>query len=144
MRILVCGSRFWTDEKIIAVVLDGLDWSGSDGDPETVIIEGQCPVGDGGADRIAERWAKEHRVGHLPFPGEWRNGRFQGPERNQRMVDEGRPEIAVAFKDGFRHDIPDDVIIGDAYTVRRPSGGTEDCIRRAKAAGVPSYVISHG
>lgn len=50
------------------------------------------------------------------FPRSATNGKAAGPIRNQRMLDEGKPDLVVAFPGGR---------------------GTADMVRRAKAAGVP-------
>lgn len=39
----------------------------------------------------------------------------------------GKPDVVLAFKNGFDHEMK--------------KGGTEDMCRRAKAAGVPVYLI---
>lgn len=146
MRVLVCGSREWSDAKVIYDVLYGITVLNDLRPDEITIIEGQCPVGHGGADRIAQYWAEYAGTGHLPFPGERRNGRFQGPERNQRMLDEGKPDLVFAFKDGFERDEVQPTFgqSGEHGTLLvKARGGTEDMVRRAKAAGIPTYIISH-
>ena len=55
-------------------------------------------------------------VKHLPFQADWNaHGRAAGPIRNKRMLDEGRPELVVAFPGGR---------------------GTANMVKQAKAAGV--------
>ena len=147
MRVLVCGSRKWTDRAIVFRVLDGFGPTAAD---DTTIIEGQCPYG--GADAFAAEWAQiyDDAVEHLPFPPEIRNGVVQGPARNQRMLDEGKPDVVIAFKDGFQRDVPgwEPGTDGKANFARPipgfAKGGTEDMVRRAKAAGIPVYIVSHG
>ena len=51
------------------------------------------------------------------YPADWRtHGRAAGPLRNARMIAEGKPDLVIAFK-GNR--------------------GTQDCCRKAEAAGIP-------
>ncbi len=124
MRVLVCGSREWTDDWIIDQVLTGIDGN----QPvftETVIIEG----GARGADTIAGQWRLgEYDVHHITYRAEWhRYGGSAGPIRNQQMLDEGGPDVVIAFSDDIKS-----------------SKGTADMVRRAKKAGVPTYVVSHG
>lgn len=52
------------------------------------------------------------------------HGKAAGPIRNQRMLDEGQPEIVFAFTDDLA-----------------ASRGTADMVRRARAADLPVYVI---
>ena len=106
-RVLVCGGRNYANVRTLNATLRGLS------PPPTVIIHGAYS----GADELAGKWALFNRVTELPFPADWgKLGRAAGPIRNQRMLDEGKPDLVVAFP-------------GNA--------GTADMIRRARAAGVP-------
>lgn len=107
MRVLVCGGRDYSDVSELYSVMDALPRDG------LVIING----GARGADRIAHNWAQDRGVETIVFPADWkRYGRSAGPLRNQRMLDEGKPDCVMAFRGGR---------------------GTADMVRRAKAAGVP-------
>jgi hypothetical protein len=57
------------------------------------------------------------------FEADWRRGKRAGPERNQRMLDEGRPDEVWAF-----------------HTDTALGKGTADMVRKARAAGVPVRV----
>lgn len=106
MRVLVCGGRNYKDLDHVVLVLDNLD------PPATLIIHG----GATGADQCAAVWAEQRGVPILRFPADWRRfGRSAGPRRNQRMIDEGKPDLIVAFPGGF---------------------GTADILARADKAGV--------
>lgn len=123
MRLLVCGSRTFDDVTIVHRLLGGFrsdKWP----DDELVIIEGDCPEG---ADRLAANWAEAFGgVEHLRFPAEWaKYGKGAGPRRNQRMLDEGKPDMVVAFVD----------------KPLQTSRGTADMVRRAHQAGLPVYII---
>lgn len=123
MRVLVCGSRTWSDEAIVHAILDGLFANAAKDD--FALIEG----GAKGADAVAADWAKMHRrdIEHLDFPADWAtHGRAAGPKRNQRMIDEGRPDLVAAFTDKPLAD----------------SKGTADMVRRARAAGIPIYHVT--
>lgn len=108
-RILVTGSRHWTDRQ---QVFDHLHlFSGGRG---TVLVHGACPTG---ADRIADEitydwpWIVERH------PAYWdAHGKAAGPLRNQQMVDLGA-DVCIAFL------MPD-------------SRGTVDCAAKAEAAGI--------
>jgi len=109
MRVLVCGGRDFNDWVKACGVFDSEDEHlGID-----VVIHGAAR----GADSLADRWARERGKPTLPFPADWHlNGRAAGPIRNQRMLDEGKPNIVIAFPGGR---------------------GTADMVRRARAAGIP-------
>lgn len=67
-------------------------------------------------DRLAHDWALAVKVKGATYCANWtRDGKAAGPIRNQRMIDEGKPDLVVAFPGGR---------------------GTADMVRRAKAAGV--------
>lgn len=123
MRLLVCGSRDWSDQKLVNIVL--LGFMGSYESLE--IIEGEAP----GADSCARTFGEFHNLIVHKFPADWaKNGRSAGPIRNQQMLDEASPAAVVAFKDGFN--------------ARKGKGGTEDMVRRSRDIGLPTIVISHG
>lgn len=105
-RILVCGGRDYQNIKEVFTVLDGLRPS------PTMIIQG----GAYGADACASEWAYKRNIPERQFSADWKkHGRAAGPIRNQQMLDEGKPDLVVAFPGGT---------------------GTADMVRRAKAAGV--------
>jgi len=109
LRVLVCGGRNFHDFKLMAAELDRIHRS----DGIALVISGAAR----GADTLAESWAALFGVGLVRFPADWaRHGKAAGPIRNQQMLDEGKPDLVVAFPGG---------------------AGTADMVRRAKAAGVP-------
>lgn len=116
MRIIICGSRDWTDKAPIHAEIDRLHARYGD---KLIIIHGCC---DTGADMIANDYCIEKDIRIIPFPAKWKfEGRkAAGPIRNQRMIDKGKPDGVVAFDLG-----------GD---------GTADMLRRAYAAGLPVIV----
>jgi hypothetical protein len=133
------GSRLWPDPLLLEGTLldvwhDALQ-IGYDG---IELMQG-CAEG---ADTIGDRWAKRNGILVRERPADWegpcgsecqpghrrRNRRgveycpLAGHRRNQGMVDE-RPVLFVAA----------------SY---RNSSGTADCMRRAKAAGIPVRLIT--
>jgi len=111
-RVLVTGSRTWTDTDAFATVLDALHAVAG---PALVVVHGACPTG---ADAIAARWAAQHAVPVEAHPADWTTGRSAGPVRNAAMV-ATRPDLCVAF------------IAGD-------SPGATGCANLADAANIPT------
>lgn len=109
MRVLVCGGRDYADIETLYRELDRIHVR----TPITCIIEG----GASGADYLASRWsAKNDLSEHARYKADWTlHGKAAGPIRNQRMLDEGKPDLVVAFSGGR---------------------GTADMVRRARTAGV--------
>ena len=106
-RVLVCGGRDYADKARAFKVLDAaVERLGL-----TDIIHG----GASGADDLAGQWAKARSVPSREYPAEWYQGKASGPIRNQRILDEGKPDLVLAFKGGR---------------------GTQDMVRRAEKAGV--------
>lgn len=93
MRVLVCGGRDYSDIKRIYEVLDDmLKWSVVD-----CIIEGDAR----GVDRIAGYWAKKNRIDLKLFPADWdKYKKAAGFIRNKQMLDEGKPDLVLAFPGG--------------------------------------------
>ncbi len=118
MRVLVCGSRDFSDRWTM-LWFAGVFRNGD------VLIEGGATGADTLARRCVESIGMAVRV--LEYPAEWtKHGSAAGPIRNKQMLEEGRPDVVLAF-------------------VTKPlaeSKGTADMVRRAKKAGVPVYVVS--
>ena len=119
-RILVTGSRDWTDAETIRRALsEAWHWLGRPRD--AVLVQGECHLG--GADKIA---ADTWRAWGYPvegYPAERdANGRVLGPERNAHMVALGA-DLCLAFP------LPS-------------SRGTRNCMRLAREAGIPVRVFS--
>ena len=152
LRVLVCGSRDWNDIDTIYATLDGLYLQATMGHlsveiSEFVLIEGGAP----GADSIAAQWAKnspthsynekpdDPHFEHLQFRADWRKyGKAAGPLRNQQMLDEGKPDVVRAFKNNFDWVWLD----SNGKQWKHLYHGTEDMVRRARAATIPCYVVS--
>ncbi|HXN71524.1 MAG TPA: DUF2493 domain-containing protein [Candidatus Acidoferrales bacterium] len=112
MRLLVCGSREWADASVIEQHLRRLHPS--------VVIHG----GARGADVIAGNVAIRLGVPVEIYRADWdKHGRGAGFIRNQQMLDEGRPDRAIAFWNGY-------------------SRGTKDMINRTIHAHVPLEVVA--
>lgn len=115
MRVLVCGGRNYEDAERVVAVLDKLHNTGEGID---VLIEG----GARGADRLGRRWAQAEPVRVETYEAEWEHhGKFAGHLRNQRMVDEGKPDLVIAFPGGR---------------------GTADMVKKAHKAGVKVIEIA--
>lgn len=112
-RVLVTGSRTWTDDEVIYEALDGIRVERG---PGMVVVHGACPRG---ADRAADRWATfRWGVTAEPHPAMWGvHGRPAGFIRNQHMVDLGA-DVCLAF-----------IVDGSA--------GASHCMAAAKKAGIP-------
>ena len=116
LRVLVCGSRTWSDTGAIAKQLDPLCRKIS------LIIQG----GAKGADQCAKDYAEKMEIPFLTYTAEWsRYGRAAGPKRNQRMLDEGKPDLVLAFHKNLDS-----------------SKGTKDMVNKAKKAGVKVLLVT--
>lgn len=90
MKILVCGSRHFQDKEKLFNVLDGINSETT----VTGVVEG----GARGADNLGAQWADSRRIERTRFPADWsRYGKSAGPIRNQQMLDEGKPDLVIAF-----------------------------------------------
>ena len=118
MRVLVCGGRDYgknPDGSINDIEMDFLFNFLTElllEHQDMVVIQGEAR----GADRLAKNWAEFINVPVLSFPADWaRYGRNAGPVRNLQMIQEGKPDLVVAFRGG---------------------SGTKDMIRQAMQYGI--------
>ncbi len=114
MRVLVCGGRTYNDHQRVRAVLGKLH-------REVGIL---CLIQGGakGADLHASSWATMNHVMQEVYEADWENqGSFAGPARNKRMLDEGKPDLVIAFPGGR---------------------GTADMCRKARRAGVEVIEIA--
>lgn len=95
-RVLVTGSRSWTDEGVIHDALSGIHFPRK----RIVLVHGACPQG---ADQIADEWAAiRNSGGGSPViverhPADWdRLGKRAGFARNAEMVKLGA-NLCLAF-----------------------------------------------
>lgn len=115
MVVLVCGSRDWKDRDAILTRLEAL----SDEDDDITVIHGGATGADSAAGGIATGLGYGTRC---YFPDWKKHGKKAGILRNQQMLDDGKPDLVIAFWDGA-------------------SRGTDDMIKRARKAGVQVEVI---
>lgn len=114
MRVLVCGGRCYgeSDTDQMAEIYFALR-DIHERTPISALIQG----GATGADQCAARLATELGIKVVTVPADWRtHGKAAGPIRNQRMIDDFKPDLVLAFPGGR---------------------GTADMVARAKAAGIP-------
>lgn len=111
MRVLVCGSRTWSDLDPIRERLRQFP-------PSTIIIHGAAP----GADLIADGLAEYFGFGVEAYPANWQKyGKRAGPMRNIEMLD-SEPNLVLAYWDG-------------------ESPGTAHTIREAQKRGIKVEII---
>lgn len=126
-KILVCGGRDFDDRYKLYSFMDKLcedrGWITPKDDygnwlPVVTIISGMAK----GADQIVADWAVINWTELKEFPADWnRYGRAAGYIRNKQMLDEGQPDLVVAFPGGK---------------------GTANMVKIAKATGVEVIEVS--
>jgi len=116
MRILVCGDREWKDGNIIQTILV---------QNATLLIEGGCR----GADLLAKEavFRSGMPIPVQEFKADWSEGKRAGPLRNQKMLDEGKPDVVLAFHNDINN-----------------SRGTKDMLSRAQKQGYKTFLVSSG
>jgi hypothetical protein len=111
LRLVVTGGRAFFDYAKISDALS--QFRGP------VVLAHGCARG---ADELCGRYANEHGWEVRRFPADWnRLGKRAGVLRNQQMIDEFRPDVAVAFPGGR---------------------GTADMVRRLKAADIATMEVT--
>jgi len=115
-RVLVCGDRDWTDTRLVREALHGLPVG-------TILING----GARGADQIAQAVGRALGFWVVTYEPSSKMWPAAGNIRNGWMLDEGKPQAVIAFHDDLSM-----------------SRGTKDMVGKARAAGLPVRLISHG
>lgn len=122
MRVLVTGGRVKTLKAmgldpgtIHCLVVKTLNQLSAGGKRKLTVIHG----GADGVDASANQWADATHTDKLVFPiakEDWdRVGGIAGNLRNTQMLQEGKPDVCVAFPGG---------------------GGTADMVKKTRAAGL--------
>lgn len=118
MRVLVCGGRDFDNYKFFANKMTNWLWRTPEFTPLTIISGGAR-----GVDTMAIQFAIAVGVPYEEYKADWdKHGKAAGPIRNQQMLDEGKPDLVIAFPGGK---------------------GTADMISRAKKAGIPVEEIKY-
>lgn len=95
MRVLVCGGRKFDNSSLFFDTM--MKYIGSSEPKHIVIIEG----GAKGADRMAQSFADQNGCKRETFPAQWdKYGKSAGFIRNKQMLDEGKPDLVIAFPGG--------------------------------------------
>jgi hypothetical protein len=117
MKVIVCGSRYWSNTKRVYQILDKLDKD------DLTIIEG----GANGADACAAAWARLHNIPLIEVPAEWdKYAKVAGPRRNRQMLDNyGQVDEVIAFHNALEN-----------------SKGTKDMVNYAISKKVPVALVS--
>lgn len=93
MRVLVCGGRTFCDHVLFNSTMSRLHKERK----ISHIIQG----GARGADYLAHVWAAKNGIRESVYNADWKAfGKSAGPIRNRVMLDEGKPDLVVAFPGG--------------------------------------------
>jgi hypothetical protein len=120
MRLLVCGSRHWTDKAAMERLLSTCQEWNLNGTRIDTVIEGEA----NGADKLAKAVATEMGIPVEPYPADWdRYGKAAGPIRNRQMLKHAKPDAVLAFHRNIAR-----------------SRGTLDMVNCAIRMGIPTFL----
>lgn len=115
MNILICGGRNFNNHQAMNETFGLIEKYY--GQYEVTIISGCAP----GADTLAIEYAERYNCNVKKFPANWSlHGKSAGPKRNQQMIDEGNPRLAIAFEGG---------------------AGTKDMVDRCRKNNIPIIMV---
>jgi len=96
MKLAVVGGRDFQDYDLLKTTLLKFIRNRHPESSKITIVSGGCPTG---ADKLAERFAKEHQLATNIFPADWKtHGKAAGPIRNKQIVEAS--DHIIAFWDG--------------------------------------------
>lgn len=111
-------------------------YSEFDVDDTVTLIHGDAK----GADRLSEIALKGYFHGGfevLRFPADWdKHGKAAGPIRNKQMLDEGKPDLVIAFLSKVAKQ---EILYG--LSDSQHSRGTKNMIEQAEKADVPVKIV---
>lgn len=114
MRVVITGSRSWSDFSVVAEKLGELC-------QDDIVAHGAC---SSGADRIAHCLLRWRGIQEIQYPADWAtHGRAAGPMRNSEMLKDFKPDVVWAFM------------------INGGTPGTKDCVRKAEAMGIPVEIF---
>jgi predicted Rossmann-fold nucleotide-binding protein len=125
-RILICGGRDFNDWEFFRDKMEEIARKCFERTVEDEYLNYLYAVtiicgGANGVDAMAEEWAMVNWASLYVFKADWeKHGKAAGPIRNQQMLDEGKPDLVIAFPGG---------------------AGTADMVRRAKKAEVEVWEV---
>lgn len=124
-KVLFTGDRNWSNIKLVEDVIDKLP-------KETLIIVGDCPTG---LDFIVEYICIKRGLTYNKYEAYWLSqGNAAGPIRNKRMIDEGKPDLIIAFHDNIDGN--------NSNKGTKKSKGTKNTLILGKQAHIPCYLIT--
>ncbi|MGN7135836.1 SLOG family protein [Streptomyces pseudogriseolus] len=119
MRLLVTGSRSWTDRALLEGVIGEVLWLGRYRPRDVILTHGACPRG---ADAMADEFAREIGMSVRRHPADWdQYGKRAGFLRNAEMVSAGA-DLCFAF-------------------IKGGSPGASMTADLAKKAGIPTQIF---
>lgn len=137
-KVLVCGSREWSDAKPIHYALEAI--AKRHAGKYLVLVHGAQRKWseelnrDVGADSIAGKEGKLLGYEVRPYPAQWKQfGHSAGPRRNQTMLDAEHPD-----KRGHRINL---VLAFHDLRFYQERTGTQDMLQRACSAGIPARIL---
>ena len=93
---------------------------------DTLVIHGAARGADTLGKFVAEKIGLKVINDGKGFPADWRRyGRAAGPIRNQQMIDEGKPDLVLAFHENINESV-----------------GTKDMVTRARRVGLKVIIIT--
>lgn len=113
MIVLVCGGREFDDWPLLRKTLDEIH--------QETVIDRVIHGGSRGADKLAGNWASDRNVLATAYNADWRReGLRAGPIRNSLMIEQGKPDLVIAFQGG---------------------SGTTDMVKKATKSGIKVRVV---
>ena len=122
VTILVCGSRNWKNFNRINEVLNHLyDYLKKNGYENITLVHGDCR----GADKIGGFLGEKIGFKIRRHPADWyKDGKKAGVLRNQKMLDENKIDLCIAFTNDLEKSI-----------------GTKDMTKRCRKANIPTILF---
>jgi hypothetical protein len=133
MKVIICGDREVCDLALVDKAVKKSKYK------ITLVINGDAK----GADTLGKEWAEARNIPVENFPADWKNIDVEGAVVKERFNKWTKKNEKYNANAGFQRNstMVDEADAVIALQPNGPTNGTQDTIKKAKAKGIPIFVL---
>jgi len=132
LKVIICGDRSCTDYSLVEEAVK------ESGFKIKEVVSGECK----GGDKLGEEWANNNGIRIKPFPADWNDLTSKDAVVKERMNPWKKKKEKYNSNAGFSRN-SQMVDYAEAVIALQPNGetgGTSDCIAKARKKGIPVFI----